>query len=173
MPPWRLEVNPVCVGISIAHERSVDAISPRAPNCLLEQADRSYWRNEDFSVMRVELEQHRDTLLEMRERLKADVQNLGESIVNNARSVGELSNIPTHPADHDSEGIDVDIALDETESKILQAVGEAIQRMKDGTYGKCEECGAPIPQERLDAIPYTPHCMPCATALESGERVRL
>lgn len=37
----------------------------------------------------------------------------------------------------------------------------ALQRMDEGTYGKCENCGRPIPLERLEAIPTTTLCVAC------------
>jgi DnaK suppressor protein len=41
--------------------------------------------------------------------------------------------------------------------RLLRAVDEAIQRIKDGRYGICELTGQPIETERLDAEPWTPY----------------
>jgi DnaK suppressor protein len=40
----------------------------------------------------------------------------------------------------------------------LQQVRDALQRIEKGTYGKCIDCGRPIEQARLEAIPWTPYC---------------
>ena len=37
----------------------------------------------------------------------------------------------------------------------------ALARMDAGTYGQCEGCGAPIPFERLEALPETRFCVSC------------
>lgn len=38
---------------------------------------------------------------------------------------------------------------------------EALRRLDDGTYGFCEGCGAPIPFERLEAVPHARRCVSC------------
>jgi len=39
--------------------------------------------------------------------------------------------------------------------------GKALARIEEGTYGWCQECGAEIPFERLEALPSTPYCVQC------------
>ena len=42
---------------------------------------------------------------------------------------------------------------------------EAVQaRMRAGTYGMCDTCGLPIPEERLEALPEAIHCLDCQRA---------
>ena len=43
----------------------------------------------------------------------------------------------------------------------LREVEHAIVKLDDGTYGRCERCGKPIGDERLDAIPWAPLCIEC------------
>jgi len=43
---------------------------------------------------------------------------------------------------------------------------ETLQRIADGTYGRCEECDEPIPPARLKAIPTATLCVPCQSAAE-------
>lgn len=43
----------------------------------------------------------------------------------------------------------------------LVAVNRAMERIQDGTYGTCERCGATIPEERLEALPYVALCLDC------------
>jgi DnaK suppressor protein len=57
--------------------------------------------------------------------------------------------------------------LIENEQGTLEEVNEALDRIGAGTYGKCLECGDPIPRSRLQALPYTRHCIRCARELES------
>jgi|SRR5579862_182020 len=41
----------------------------------------------------------------------------------------------------------------------LKQVRAALQRIEDGTFGTCVNCGRPIEKARLDAIPWTPYCL--------------
>ncbi|SCG72975.1 TraR/DksA family transcriptional regulator [Micromonospora inositola] len=43
----------------------------------------------------------------------------------------------------------------------LAQIGDALRRMADGGYGTCERCAAPIPAERLEAVPHARFCVPC------------
>jgi DnaK suppressor protein len=45
------------------------------------------------------------------------------------------------------------------ESETLQQVRDALQRIANGTYGKCIRCGRAIEPARLEAIPWTPYCL--------------
>ena len=44
------------------------------------------------------------------------------------------------------------------------ALNEALERLRDGTYGQCVYCSNPIPAGRLLAIPETTHCLGCGGA---------
>jgi len=52
-------------------------------------------------------------------------------------------------------------ALDESTllSQTLEQVRDALDRIKNGTYGKCTVCGRPIEPARLEAVPWTPYCL--------------
>jgi DnaK suppressor protein len=41
----------------------------------------------------------------------------------------------------------------------LKQVRQALQRIEDGTYGNCIDCGCPIQAVRLAAVPWTPYCL--------------
>jgi DnaK suppressor protein len=46
----------------------------------------------------------------------------------------------------------------------LREVQDALQRIDQGTYGVCQRCGQPIPEERLEALPATRLCIACKRA---------
>ncbi|MDZ7778747.1 MAG: TraR/DksA C4-type zinc finger protein [Gemmatimonadota bacterium] len=52
--------------------------------------------------------------------------------------------------------------LREREQAKLGMLVEALKRIEAGRYGICEECGGPIPFERLIVMPETPTCSACA-----------
>lgn len=66
-----------------------------------------------------------------------------------------------------------DLATERETDEVLEATAKAglaeipmiraaLRRIADGTYGTCARCGEEIPEGRLDAIPWTPHCRSCA-----------
>jgi DnaK suppressor protein len=65
--------------------------------------------------------------------------------------------------DHSSQENDlhVNLALKQTDTKLLRAIEEALQRIDTGTYGICMDCDEPIASGRLDAVPWTRVCIDC------------
>ncbi len=49
------------------------------------------------------------------------------------------------------------------ENKYLSYMNTALDRIKNGEYGMCIECGKMIPKERLEEVPHTQHCVKCKT----------
>ncbi len=47
------------------------------------------------------------------------------------------------------------------EATLIHKIDYALMKMESGTYGVCENCGAPIPYERLKARPVTTMCIEC------------
>ncbi len=52
----------------------------------------------------------------------------------------------------------------------LAEIDKALDRLEQGTYGKCLNCGTPIPEERLRAMPLTLYCVQCQGKLERKSR---
>ncbi|MFZ0963093.1 MAG: TraR/DksA family transcriptional regulator [Terriglobia bacterium] len=52
--------------------------------------------------------------------------------------------------------------------RVLQLVNEALERMKDGTYGQCVECQQEVQQKRLEAVPWARHCIECQGKQDQG-----
>ena len=61
------------------------------------------------------------------------------------------------------------LSLNENERTRLQEVDESLDRIENGTYGICEECGGPISLKRLEVRPVAKYCVPCLTKLEKGK----
>ena len=100
---------------------------------------------------------YRDALVKKRDEIQGTggIKPLQASMDNNTRQ-GDM-------ADQASGNNEVHIALKlkQTEAKILQAVEEALARLDGGTYGICRDCGEPIAEARLNAIPWTRVCISC------------
>ena len=54
------------------------------------------------------------------------------------------------------------------ERQLLQMVDAALERIREGTFGECISCGEEINAKRLEAVPWTRHCIACQEKLESG-----
>jgi DnaK suppressor protein len=65
------------------------------------------------------------------------------------------------------------LRLRDRERKLLTKIDEAIARLEDRSYGRCEECGGEIGIERLKARPVTTFCIACKSDQEAREQRRL
>ncbi|WP_123039881.1 TraR/DksA C4-type zinc finger protein [Cohnella candidum] len=76
-------------------------------------------------------------------------------------SIDELSAYDNHPGDLGTETFErgKDLALLERDAFRLERVEAALERMDTGEYGRCKECGAFIPPERLEALPTADRCV--------------
>ena len=63
---------------------------------------------------------------------------------------------------------EINSQLAEAESRELKHIEHALQRIREGTYGKCEVCASNIPMARLNALPYATMCIECQRASEDG-----
>jgi len=57
--------------------------------------------------------------------------------------------------------VDIGLAVAEGKAEVIVQIDEALQRMANGTYGKCEVCGKNIPLARLRAVPFATMCVKC------------
>ncbi len=62
------------------------------------------------------------------------------------------------------------LRIRDRERKLIAKIKEALTRIDDGSYGKCEECGENISRERLEARPVTTLCIDCKSLQEARER---
>ena len=120
-----------------------------------------------------ELETFRKALLGLRSRLRGDLDQMTDEALRRDQpdASGNLSNVPLHMADVGTENYDQEFTLGliENEQLTLDQIHEALGRIEAGGFGTCQNCGAPIAKARLQALPYTPHCIECARRLENGE----
>ncbi len=119
--------------------------------------------------MSVDLRKRRTELLALRERLVTTAHDLvvGDELADHSSAAGDL-----HMADHASDMIDreLDGSLESNATAIVREIDDALERIDSSTYGACVRCGAPIPEERLDAVPYATLCVACKRDEERLER---
>lgn len=56
---------------------------------------------------------------------------------------------------------DTGLAIADVRREQLTRMEEALSRLKDGSYGICEDCGKAIDEARLQVAPYSPCCIGC------------
>ena len=109
-------------------------------------------------------------LVQMRGRLRGDVNAMAHAALNKTRSEssGDLSSMPIHMADMGSDNFEQEFTLSlmESEEETLDQIEVALERVEEGVYGLCVECDGKIPKARLQAIPYTAYCVKCASQLQ-------
>ncbi len=113
---------------------------------------------------KAELNEFKALLILRKKLLQGDVKTLeDEGCKKGTDAAGDLSTLPMHLADLGTDSFEQDITLGlmENESDELHEIEEALDRIKDGSFGLCENCKKKIPRERLKAIPYTRLCVNC------------
>ncbi|HKT80621.1 MAG TPA: TraR/DksA family transcriptional regulator [Vicinamibacterales bacterium] len=104
----------------------------------------------DQQVFREALEKKRDEIMGA-----GGMKPLQASMDNNTRQ-GDMAD----QASGNNE-VHIQLKLKQTDAKILTAIEEALVRMDKGSYGICRDCGEPIAEARLRAIPWTRVCITC------------
>ena len=116
-------------------------------------------RKDALTNMRAILVKRLDAL---RSALAGDLTLLKEL---RSESVGDLID-----AAYDSAQDEINSQLAEVESRELAHIENALERMREGSYGQCEVCSGRIPLARLEALPYATMCIGCQRDVErSGE----
>ena len=97
---------------------------------------------------------YKELLLSKREEIVSSPER--STVVDEAMRTGDW-------VDHSSRenDIHVNLALKQTDTKLLRAIDEALQRVDQGTFGICLDCQEPIADERLRAVPWTRVCIDC------------
>jgi len=114
-----------------------------------------------------------DVRAALRQRLQAErdagLHRTGQaSALRSADRVDRLDPLAQNVLDleRDVEGI-----LDDARTRdALEPIEEALERLDDGTYGHCTDCGSAIGSARLLALPYARRCLSCQEAIGRPRR---
>jgi DnaK suppressor protein len=97
----------------------------------------------------------RAQLQEERARLRDQIAQMGGAADNLDGNFADSSQVTAERGELD--------ALAGTLTDTLQEIEDALAKLDDGTYGRCESCGGPIPEARLEAMPAARLCITCAS----------
>jgi DnaK suppressor protein len=113
--------------------------------------------------------QREQAILKLKEVLLKRRDALRKALAGDLRSLQELREQSTGDAIDaalDSSYGEISSQLAEVESRELAQIENALERMRNGTYGVCEVTGRPIPLARLQALPYATTCIEAQREME-------
>jgi DnaK suppressor protein len=67
---------------------------------------------------------------------------------------------------------ELDAKISMRQHRQIKEIEEALERLKLGEYGICEECGDPVPEQRLRLYPAARYCVRCQEEVDQYERIR-
>lgn len=107
-------------------------------------------------------------LLEARAKILQEVTQKVRSESNSLKfEIGDIYDLASTERDRE-----LSLTLGDRDREKLSEIDEALERIKDNTYGECEECGEPIAEERLRALPFTRVCVECQSRNEKEQRIK-
>lgn len=120
--------------------------------------------------MSVDVNAARERLMAERDRVAAERQALRDDLSHSLEDATDEDGNDSHLADSATETLDREIeqSLEDNAEHLLESIDAALARIDDGTYGRCDRCGNPIAQERLEALPYATRCIECKRLEERG-----
>ncbi|HKZ22368.1 MAG TPA: TraR/DksA family transcriptional regulator [candidate division Zixibacteria bacterium] len=112
-----------------------------------------------------DLEKYETLLLAKRAEILGELGLLKKNVLDTTTkdSSGDLSGYSYHMADQgtDAEEREKAFLLASKSGRLLYHIDEALRRIKDKTFGKCQECGEEISTARLEAVPHARLCINC------------
>lgn len=121
-----------------------------------------------------ELKAVKKKLEEEQLRLEAELHEIIERNANlsDGEKMAEISSYDDHPADLASETFEreKDLAMENNIINLLDKVTAALDKIKDNTYGICDNCEIAITESRLEALPWATYCRDCQDLFEGRRR---
>lgn len=100
-----------------------------------------------------------------------DILGKSEATLEDMTESGEVYADPADRATAESDRA-FTLRLRDRERRLIKKINEALQRIEDGEFGICQECGDDISVPRLKARPMTTLCIHCKSKQEEDEKVR-
>ena len=112
------------------------------------------------------LKQAADTLQETKKQLLKEMQGRVREETEGVKDEGR----DTYDLASDERDREINFILNDREREKLHAIDDALQRIKDKTYGICESCEGEIQLGRLKVLPFTRLCVKCQEETEKESR---
>ena len=116
----------------------------------------------------------KELLEQFREQLKQKQAEILEEV---GRTLSEMTDQTTNIPDPNDRatiesGRSFELRIRDRERKLLGKIEEALNRIDEGSFGICEDCGEEIGLKRLEARPVTTLCIDCKTLQETNEKAK-
>jgi RNA polymerase-binding protein DksA len=113
--------------------------------------------------MAVDVQRFKELLVEERRRVIDAIEYLHKENPGSIEEETEDETLDNHIAETATATLDreIDYTLEENSEHVLRDIEGALERIEEGTYGTCMNCGRPIAEERLTAIPWATYCIDC------------
>lgn len=107
-------------------------------------------------------------LLAYKSRILQEVSQKVRTESNNLKfEIGDIYDIASNERERE-----LTLMLGDRDRGKLAEIEDALERIKDSTYGTCEECGEPIAEDRLRALPFTRACVECQSKNERELKIK-
>ena len=118
--------------------------------------------------MAVDVERFKELLQEERRRVHDAIEYLHKENPGSIEDETDDETTDNHIAETATVTVDreIDYTLEENSEHVLAEIEGALKRIEEGTFGVCVNCGKPIAEERLAAIPWATYCIDCKRILE-------
>src|SRR5512142_3107840 len=107
-------------------------------------------------------ERKREILSEVQEKIRDVRSESSTGKMNEVFDAGESSEADIQE--------DIEFALIQMKAETLQRINEALNRLEEGSYGNCYECGDEIAEARLRALPFAVRCKDCEEEREQAQQ---
>ncbi|MDD3119438.1 MAG: TraR/DksA family transcriptional regulator [Victivallales bacterium] len=113
-----------------------------------------------------------DLLMHARAMVLGQLQFHTDEALNKNDADQENRGMGTHMADNgDSNLREMELQLMTEEGNVVRMIEDAIRRLENDEYGICQDCGAEIPEARLEMKPYAIYCVKCKGIREKNNGV--
>jgi RNA polymerase-binding protein DksA len=123
-------------------------------------------------VTSIDTAQFRDALLDERQRVEHALATLRDDHAGSLDD--EVEEVSPTADNHLGEtasatlGREIDYTLGDNAEQVISEIDAALERIEDGSYGTCSNCGEEIPRARLEANPWASLCIDCKRRAEGG-----
>lgn len=110
--------------------------------------------------MAIDVEKMKKRLLQRRSEIvvagEGDLSEVRPKLVNSDEADDDTKDMEDYAVDITEQQTEIAIAVND--QALVAQIDAALKRIENGTYGRCEVDGAPIPEKRLEAIPWASRC---------------
>lgn len=157
--PAKRETTPKSEKVSVKKPSSEKVMSKTAPKAKAPEKPKSKVPFKKEITQKL-LDAKAKILQEVTQKVKSESNVLKHEI-------GDIYDIASNERERE-----LTLMLGDRDRDKLSEIEDALERIKDASYGACEECGEPIAEDRLRALPFTRVCVECQSKNEREQKIK-